>query len=69
MTFLWQTSTVGIQGPDASVALRKELHRVRRRVPATADFEDCLKKSAILGKWFSRIDSPTTIYASLGLMP
>ena len=68
MTFLCQTGTVEIQGPDASLAILKNLRRVRRRVPLTDDFQDALQKSDILGKWLSRINSPTTIYASLGLM-
>lgn len=69
-TFLWQTRMIAVRQPDASLVITKRLRRSPRGgFPVSVDTSDCLSKAALLGKWFARINSPTTIYASLGLMP
>jgi hypothetical protein len=69
LTFLYQSRVLTINAPDASLAV---VGRIRRRRPSPLPDDDtrtCLGKSALLEKWFARVNSPPTIYASLGLMP
>jgi Family of unknown function (DUF6521) len=70
MTFLYQMHIVAISAADASLLIVGQLRQRRQRVPQPGDdTRVCLGKSAVLGKWFARVNSPATIYASLGLMP
>jgi hypothetical protein len=70
MTFLYQMHIVAISAADASLSIVGQLRQRHRRVlQAGDDTRACLGKSAVLGKWFARVNSPATIYASLGLMP
>jgi hypothetical protein len=67
ITFLYQMHIVAISEADASLSIVGQLRR--RVLQPGDDTRACLDKSAVLGKWFARVNSPATIYASLGLMP
>jgi hypothetical protein len=70
MIFLYQAHIVTISAADASLLIVGRLRQRRRRIFQPGDdTRACLSKSAVLGKWFARANSPSTIYASLGLMP
>jgi hypothetical protein len=70
LTFLYQTRIVAISEADASLSIVGRLRQRRRRTFQPGDdTRTCLSKSVVLGKWFARANSPSTIYASLGLMP
>lgn len=69
VTFLLQTETLIISGPAVLLTINKALKKKRRTGPESQDHADCIRAADVLGKWLSRIDSPSTVYASLGLMP
>ena len=70
LTFVNQAGAVNLVIPEASLSAVDRLKTVRnRRFPQSDETKECISKAEILGKWFARANSPTTIYASLGLMP
>lgn len=69
ITFLLQTGTLEITSPDASFVMGKGLRTIRRREPVSEDFNAAIQAAGVLGKWISRVDSTSTFYASLGVMP
>lgn len=69
ITFLLQTGTLEVTSPDACFVIKKRLRAIRRREPVSDDFSDSIRAAGVLGKWISRVNSTSTIYASLGVMP
>jgi hypothetical protein len=70
LMLLQQTHTVAVRSSDAALVIQNGLRRMgRRRFSQSEETKECLKKAQTLGKWFARVNSPATIYASLGLMP
>jgi hypothetical protein len=70
LAFLQQTGVIAVHEADAGLVILGGLRsHYRRRFPIGEDTRSCLKKAEVLGKWFARVNSPATIYASLGLMP
>lgn len=70
ITFLCQTKAAQVSEIDCSLKIAKKLRRLARGgLTPTEDSREAIAKAAILGKWFARVDSTATIYASLGLMP
>jgi hypothetical protein len=70
LMLLQQTHTLAVSSGDAALLVQNGLRRIRRnRFAQSEETKECLKKAETLGKWFARVNSPATIYASLGLMP
>jgi hypothetical protein len=70
LAFLLQTGALEIQESDAALLIGKRLRQMRGRLfPPSDETKACIKAAAVLGKWFARVNSPATIYASLGLVP
>ncbi len=70
LTFTTQTRALVVSETTAAISLGVKLKTIRsRNFPISNETKECLTKADILGKWFARSNSSTTIYASLGLMP
>ncbi len=70
LAFLLQTGALEIRESDAALLIGKRLRQMRGRLfPPSDETKACIRAAGILGKWFARVNSPATIYASLGLMP
>jgi Family of unknown function (DUF6521) len=69
LILLRQAGLVEFRASDAALMIVKPLRRFRRQFQQSQETIDCQGKSSILGKWFARTHSQSTIYASLGLMP
>jgi hypothetical protein len=70
LAFVNQTGAVNLALPEATLIAADRLRTVRnRKFPQSDETKECISKAEVLGKWFARANSTTTVYASLGLMP
>jgi hypothetical protein len=71
LTFLQQARIISVSDSNAMIIPgAARLRRPRgRRFTEGDETKACLSRSAQLGKWFARANSPATIYALLGVMP
>jgi hypothetical protein len=70
VAFTTQTRALIVNETTAALTMGERLKTIRSRaIPVSDETKECLTKAEVLGKWFARANSSTTIYASLGLMP
>lgn len=68
VTFLVQGKSL-IMDHEGGLASGAALRRARRTIAIHPEVEDCLKKAALLGKWFATAGPAATVFVSLGVKP